>query len=241
MRRPRPNNNVPVRVVTLGDAAVLIELGAIIDERLNEAAVAAADQVRGCAIPGIRDIVPAYASFAVYIDPARTDVQTVVDLILASLNTMTDAPVARIEHPPIEIPVCYDPAFAPDLPAVAIHAGCSEDDAVAIHASRTYRVFMLGFLPGFPYMGIVDDRIAVPRHETPRIRVAAGSVGIAGRQTGIYPRDTPGGWQIIGRTPLRLFDVRRDPPTVLTAGMSVRFVPITRTDFDDRSSRKASA
>jgi inhibitor of KinA len=229
------------RLVELGDTGVLVELGTTIDEALNATALAVAERIRQRGLPGVRDIVPAYASLAVHVDPAQTDLPAVLDTIHSILTGMPASVHPRADERTIEVPVCYDPAFGPDLSAVAERALCSVEEVAAMHAARQYRVFMLGFLPGFAYMGNVHDRIAMPRHDTPRARVTAGSVGIAGRQTGVYPRDTPGGWQIIGRTPLRLFDVHRDPPALLAPGASVRFVPITRADFDERAAREARA
>jgi inhibitor of KinA len=133
---------------------------------------------------------------------------------------------------PVEIPVCYGGRFGPDLGAVAAWAGMDPHLVIAAHASREYRVFMLGFLPGFPYMASVDERIAMPRRDTPRTRVAAGSVGIAGPQTGVYSFDSPGGWQIIGRTPLVLFDAGHQPPALLAPGQRVRFRPVPSREFE---------
>ena len=133
---------------------------------------------------------------------------------------------------PVEIPVCYDSEFALDLEAVALAAGLSRDEAIAAHAGRDYRVFMLGFLPGFAYLGSVDARIAAPRRAEPRLVVPAGAVGIAGIQTGIYPQQSPGGWNIVGRTPLRMAWLDRPQPTRLKAGDRVRFRAIGRSEFD---------
>ena len=128
--------------------------------------------------------------------------------------------------------VCCGGSLGPDLAEVAAFAGCSQDEVVALHGSRTYRVYLVGFVPGFPYMGTVDPRIAMPRRATPRVKVPAGSVGIAGEQTGIYPTETPGGWRLIGRTPIRLFDAGREPPCLFEAGARVRFTPMTRDAFE---------
>jgi inhibitor of KinA len=128
--------------------------------------------------------------------------------------------------------VCYGGDYGPDLADVASLAGMSPEEVVAVHAAVTYRVFMLGFLPGFAYMGVVDARIAAPRRANPRVRVPKGSVGIAGRQTGIYPLDAPGGWQLIGRTALEPFDIARPSPFLFKAGDCVRFVPVARTELE---------
>ena len=128
--------------------------------------------------------------------------------------------------------MCYGGDLGPDLPSVAAFARLSPDEVVGAHAALDYRVFMLGFVPGFAYMGTLDSRIAAPRHPTPRLRVPAGSVGIAGQQTGIYPMETPGGWQLVGRTPIRPFDLSRPVPFLFKAGDRVRFVPIARAEFE---------
>jgi KipI family sensor histidine kinase inhibitor len=139
------------------------------------------------------------------------------------------------------VPVCYEGPHAPDLQAVAEWSGCSGSDVIARHSAPLYRVFMIGFLPGFAYLGSVDPTIAAPRRETPRLHVVAGSVGIAGLQTGIYPAESPGGWQIIGRTPLVMFDATREPPVLMQAGDYVRFAPIDIAEFDRHAARREAA
>ena len=137
-----------------------------------------------------------------------------------------------IAREPVRIPVCYGGDLGPDLPGVAAFAGMREAEVVRVHTGTVYRVFLLGFVPGFAYLGIVDRRIAMPRHTTPRVRVPLGSVGIAGVQTGVYPAETPGGWQVIGRTPLQPFDPARDDPFLMKAGDAVQFYPIARDEYD---------
>ena len=137
--------------------------------------------------------------------------------------------------PLVEIPVCYGGDFGPDLAAVARHAGLSEAAVVELHSAAEYLVYMVGFAPGFPYLGGLDARLAMPRRPAPRPLVPAGAVGIAGAQTGIYSLPTPGGWQLIGRTPRRLFDAARTPPSLLQAGSRLRFVPISEVDFQQIS------
>jgi inhibitor of KinA len=135
-------------------------------------------------------------------------------------------------RPAIRIPVCYGGEFGPDLPAVAVFAGLAEHEVVQLHAAATYRVFMLGFVPGFAYLGMVDPRLSMPRRATPRVRVPAGSVGVAGIQTGVYPAETPGGWQLIGRTPVKPFDPTSMEPFLMKAGDAVEFYPIDRAEYD---------
>jgi KipI family sensor histidine kinase inhibitor len=197
------------------------------------------------AIRGVRDVVPTFRSVAVSFDPLLTDVAAVAAALLETAGT--NAPDDGFVH---EVPVAYGGLDGPDLEDVASFGHCSPQEVIERHVSRPYRVFMLGFLPGFAYMGAVDERIASPRRPTPRVRVPAGSVGIAGRQTGIYPLDSPGGWQIIGRTTLRPFAPNRTPPSLFVPGDEVRFVPVpasalppadpeapTATIFDARASR----
>jgi KipI family sensor histidine kinase inhibitor len=216
-----------VRLCDAGDAAVLCELAATIDTAVNSRAIAIARAVNAAGIPGVRDAVPTYGAVGVYFDPATTD-RARVRSVIASAEASGLVVEGGHNH---EVPVLYGGEHGPDLPEVASFGRVTERQAVRLHSDASYRVFMLGFLPGFPYMGIVDARIAAPRRPSPRLRVAAGSIGIAGRQTGIYPRTSPGGWQIIGRTPLELFDVARTPPALFAPGDTVRFVPTREADF----------
>jgi KipI family sensor histidine kinase inhibitor len=218
-----------------GDSALLLELGTgsaaqrVIDREVNRRVIAAAAIVREGAIPGVRDVVSTFASVAVFFDPLSTDVAAVAALLHQAAGQgagVQDQGSGRV----IEVPVVYGGEFGPDLDAVASLAGCSADTVVDRHAGRAYRVFMLGFLPGFAYMADVDSTIAAPRRATPRLRVPAGSVGIAGPQTAVYPRDSPGGWQIIGRTSLDVFDANRTPPALFAPGDTVRFVPVAATN-----------
>ena len=215
-----------MRIREAGDSAVLFELGdgraaGNIDVELNLRAVRLAQSIRSRRIRGVRDVVPTFRSVAVFFDPLTTDMAEVVGALGAAGESQSSEEPGK----QIEVPVLYGGDAGPDLADVAAWAGVSADKVVEWHAAHTYRVCMLGFLPGFPYMATVDDTIAMPRRATPRARVPAGSVGIAGRQTGIYPRDSPGGWQIIGRTPLNMFDVERTSPALLAPGDTVRFVP----------------
>jgi len=218
------------RVVAAGDSALVVEFEDRIDPLVNARVIALADALQSAAVAGVRDIVPTFRSVAVYFDPLRTDYNALLSQIEA--GDRRSSIDADGERTPMRIPVCYGGDLGPDLPQVAAFAHMSEDEVVALHSSRVYRVFMLGFVAGFAYMGIVDARIAAPRHSTPRVRVPLGSVGIAGVQTGIYPAETPGGWQLIGRTPLKPFDAARPEPFLMKAGDAVQFAPIDRADYD---------
>ena len=222
-----------MRVQPLGDAALLIELGHAIDAATHARVRAAFDALSAAAIPGVTDIVPAYTGLAVHYDPvpiARNDPEG------TPYETMRRTVVTALEHVQpgavpsgrtVEIAVRYGGEDGPDLDFVAQHAGMSVEDVIALHAAAEYTVFMVGFTPGFPYLGGLPERLATPRRSSPRASVPAGSVGIAGKQTGIYPLRTPGGWQIIGRTDERLFRPELDPPTLLRLGDRVRFIDVS--------------
>jgi inhibitor of KinA len=217
------------RIVAAGDAALTVEFAERIDAAVNARAIALARRLAAAAVAGVRDVVPAYRSVTIFFDPLRAD----CDQLRARIREEADRPAAAATSSTVvSIPVCYGHEFGPDLSEVAAFAGLAEDEVVELHSSKRYQVFMLGFLPGFAYLGVVDDRIAAPRRATPRVRVPRGSVGIAGGQTGVYPSVTPGGWQLIGRTPARVFDPGRPDPFLLHAGDAVEFYPIDRSEFD---------
>ncbi|HET9384799.1 MAG TPA: 5-oxoprolinase subunit PxpB [Gemmatimonadales bacterium] len=215
-----------VRVREAGDSALLVELDAVIDPVINARAIAIAAAIDDERLAGVRDVVPTYRSVALHFDPLVIGVEAV----RAAVERALFARPRRAQTRVIEVPVVYGGDAGPDLGEVAGRAGLAPDVVVQLHASETYRVFMLGFLPGFPYLASVDERIAAPRRAVPRLRVPAGSVGIAGRQTGIYPMESPGGWNIIGRTGVRVFDPGRVPPALFQPGDSVRFVPSPTAD-----------
>lgn len=221
MTGPPPRRSRP-RLHWSGDALALVEFEASISPAINARAVALAEAVRAARVPGVRDVVPAYASVGVHVDPLRVDGAALESAIARAWEAPEPATTGGRA---VEIPVCYGGRFGPDLDEVAAFAGCAPDDVVARHAAGRYRVYMLGFLPGFAYLGGVDATIAMPRRPSPRTVVPAGSVGIAGGQTGVYPCESPGGWRLIGRTPLRMFDADRAAPALLAPGDVVRFVP----------------
>jgi inhibitor of KinA len=209
------------RILTRGDSCIALQFAAAIDPLVNGRCIALAHALEARALRGVRDVVPTYNAVTVHFDPLVTD-----PLVLAAeLDRLaTDIPAAEDRRArTIEIPVVYGGPSGPDLGTVAEFAHCSEADVVRLHTGVRYRVYMLGFLPGFAYMGSVDRRIAMARLDTPRLRVAAGSVGIAGEQTGIYPCETPGGWRVIGRTASKMFDAARAEPFLLKAGDYVKF------------------
>lgn len=236
--------------VPLGDSAVLVKLGEAIDEDTHRKVKRLADHLRLHPLEGMVEAVPAFTSVTVFYDPVRlyavpgTSVrggmagsrlddplpyEQIVRALRLVLEGLEESGCAESEV--VEIPVCYGDEFGPDLDEVAERNGLRPDDVIRIHASVDYKVYMIGFAPGFPYLGGMDKRIAAPRRSTPRLAIPAGSVGIAGEQTGLYPLETPGGWQLIGRSPLTLFRPDSVPPTLLRMGQTVRFYPISRTEY----------
>lgn len=210
-------------ITMTGDAAVTVSFPARIALDVSTRVVAVAEAVRAADYPGVRDVVPTYHSVTVYVDPLRAD----LDRLWAGLEDAAVAPLGAAAAPrEIAVPVAYGGERGPDLSAVARFAGVSPERVVELHTGRRYRVYMLGFLAGFPYMGAVDPRIAIPRRNTPRTDVAAGSVGIAGEQTGVYPARAPGGWHVIGRATVGSFDPSRDPPCPWRAGDLVTFTAV---------------
>jgi KipI family sensor histidine kinase inhibitor len=218
------------RIEPLGDGALLIRTGDRINDAANRKAIALAAALRNADLPGVSDIAPAYASVCVRYEMYSTNFAAMVARLQPIVDSMAE--IARSECGNlIDIPVCYGDEFGPDLATVAAHASISTDDVIDRHAAANYEVAMLGFMPGFPYLRGLDAILHTPRLATPRMRVPAGSVAIGGAQTGIYPRELPGGWQIIGRTPLVLFDPARDIPALLSPGQKVRFTRIDRDEF----------
>lgn len=213
-----------VEVRAAGDSALVVELGTELDPALNARVIACAAALRGERIRGVRDVISSYAAVTVCYDPLRTDLGALTG---ALTQHAVAADVGVNAAPRVhEVPVCYGGVHGPDLELVADFAGCSADEVARRHSETPYRVYLLGFVPGFAYLGRVDERIAMPRRKTPRTTVPAGAVGIAGGQTGVYPCPTPGGWQLIGRTPMRVFDAARDEPFLFAPGDEVCFVPI---------------
>lgn len=227
------------KLYALGDRAAVIDLGNTISEELNRKVLSMHAWMRLHPFPGLRDLVAAYSSLTVLYDPLmlrresghnETAFEQVKHRLEEAWVAVNEAD--KVSPRTISIPVCYDPAFGYDLEEMAAAKNLAVPELISLHCSTTYRVYMLGFLPGFAYMGKVDERLVMPRRSQPR-EVAAGSVGIAGWQTGIYPLSSPGGWQIIGRAPVKLFDKTNEPPALLAAGDSVQFYSITKEEFDD--------
>ncbi len=233
---------MPWSLSRLGDAALVLAFEERIDPAVNSCVVRTAAAIREASCAGVRDVVGSYAAVTVHFDPLRTDVDGLADRVERIAGEVASAPdVPGAPRRTVEIPVCYGGTLGPDLAAVARFGGCSPATVVARHAAPTYRVYMLGFLPGFAYLATVDPTIAAPRRDAPRLRVPAGSVGIAGGQTGVYPLEAPGGWQLVGRTPRRVYDPDRTEPFLLQAGDAVRFVPIGEADYRAQVARVEEA
>jgi inhibitor of KinA len=226
----------------LADGALVLSFGNEIDEDINQKVLHLFRRLRNHS-PFVTDLVPAYSSLTVYYDvlslysPGKTAFERVKEWLIPFLEEETG--IEQTPERDIRIPVCYANAFAPDLEELATAKNLSADEVIHLHQGKTYRVYMIGFLPGFPYMGKVDIRIATPRKSSPRTGIPAGSVGIAGEQTGIYPFSSPGGWNIIGRTPVQLFDQQRTEPVLLQPGDNVTFYSISEDEFKDYQSRPA--
>ena len=186
-------------------------------------------------IAGVLEVLPTYCSVSIYFDEAICQISLLKDLAQKALQKSEEEKTESTDSArTITIPVCYeDKEFAPDLEKVALHAKLSKEEVIKLHSSSDYLIYMMGFLPGFPYLGGMNPRLETPRLETPRTKIPAGSVAIGGAQTGLYPVESPGGWNIIGRTPLRLFDVKRKPFFLYEAGDKIRFLPITREEFEN--------
>jgi inhibitor of KinA len=225
-------------IFPLGDSAMTLDLGNCIDEQHNIRALRVYDQLTGRGLSGVYDIIAAYSSVTVFFDPTvlrREEVQVLLEEAWRESGVFFSNGLPSADRV-IHIPVCYEGEYAPDIEWVAREKGMTSSQVVEVHVSGLYRVYMIGFLPGFSYMGTVDERLQLPRKRLP-VPVVAGGVGIAGQQTGIYPLNSPGGWQIIGRTPVRQFDVSRDPPVLLRAGDQVQFHAISFAEFRALSGR----
>jgi inhibitor of KinA len=212
------------RILPVGDAALVVEFGDAIHPDIHRRVLALDHALTADPFPGLRETVPTYRSLLVYYDPRQFSWDGARRLVANALARSTDTPMPEPRE--VEIPVVYGGEFGPDIGFVAAHTGLSEEEVVRLHTSVTYTVYMLGFAPGFVYLGGLPEALATPRLPTPRPSVPAGSVGIAGLQTGIYGLSTPGGWRLIGRTPLTMLDLNRQPPTLLQPGDRVRFVRI---------------
>ncbi len=219
-----------VRFLLTGDTSLTVEFGNEINEAINRDIRAYKIALENAGIPGIVETVPTYRSLMVHYDPSVIPYAAVRERLEKLLDEM-----GEIEIPPspvLEIPVLYGGEMGPDLAFVAENASISEEEVIRVHSSAEYLIYMLGFTPGFTYLGGMSESIATPRLKQPRVKIPAGSVGIAGTQTGVYPIDSPGGWQLIGRTPVKMYDPDRDTPILPEAGQYIKFFPVTQDEYD---------
>jgi KipI family sensor histidine kinase inhibitor len=212
------------RFLPCGDTALIVEFGDRIDRRISGLVIALAERLKAAALAGVIELVPTFRSLLVHYDPA---VLPNAKLKACLLPMIEDLEPAERSGCLWRIPACYDPSVGPDLAELAVTTGLAPSEIAARHSAVTYQVYMIGFLPGFPYMGDVPLELQVPRKQNPRVAVPRGSIAIATTLTAIYPLESPGGWHLIGRTPVPLWDLGDDPPTLLAAGDSVVFEPVS--------------
>ncbi|HZK55662.1 MAG TPA: 5-oxoprolinase subunit PxpB [Desulfosporosinus sp.] len=218
-----------MRYLPAGDKVIVVEFGNEINQAINHKVMALYQAINSCDIEGIEELIPTYRSLMVQYNPSKVVYKELINR-LKELSEDLDQEI-KTKQRIIEVPVIYGQEFGPDIEFVASHNNISVDEVIQIHTSQDYLIYMLGFTPGFPYLGGMSDKIETPRLETPRNKIPVGSVGIAGKQTGIYPIESPGGWQLIGRTPITLYDPYREPPILMQAGDFIRFVSVGLKDY----------
>lgn len=219
-----------IKFLTAGDSAIVMEFGDTIEKEINAKIAAVVENLKKKNIDGILDILPTYRSILINYDPVKISYGEMVETLngLSKSDKANESDEVRL----IEIPTLYGKEYGPDIDFVAENANLSVDEVIKIHSGTDYLVYMMGFIPGFTYLGGLDPRIATPRLKSPRLKIEPGSVGIAGSQTGMYPLESPGGWQLIGRTPLKLFDDTKEPPVFIQAGDYIRYVSIDKEEYD---------
>ena len=230
-----------LRIYAIHDHAITVELGNEINESINLEVIKLKTDFEENPFDGFIESVPAYSSLTIYFDETRTqdEIRKEILIRLEKLKSSNN----HIEHignsmgidkntSPIIIPVCYDVEYGTDLNWLSKHLSLDIDEIISLHTKTIFRVYMMGFIPGFAYMGTLPDKLQAPRKQTPAEKIPVGSVAVAGKQTGIYPAAVPGGWQIIGRTPYVMFDKKRDPFSFLKAGDSVQFISISKKEFE---------
>ena len=218
-----------IKLLTAGDSSILLQFGNTIDPAINRKIAATVQLMREQHINGVTDVIPAFCSLLINYDPRVISYEQIKRRMEALVKI--DVTAGDTRKRVFEIPVCYGGEYGPDIQNIADHAGLSVEEVIQIHTSRDYLIYMLGFLPGFTYLGGLDERIHTPRLANPRIRIPAGSVGIGGSQTGIYPMDSPGVWQLMGMTPVKTYDPDREVPILVEAGDYIRFVAIDEDEF----------
>ena len=218
-----------VKYLIAGDRAIVIEFGEEIEEQVNSKIRSLTVAIDQEGVIGINETIPTYRSLMVIYDPMIMELDELIGVIKSIITRMHELklPEAKV----IEIPTLYGGEYGPDIEYVADHNKISIDEVIKIHTEMEYLIYMIGFTPGFPYLGGMSDKIEAPRLQNPRTKIPVGSVGIAGKQTGIYPVESPGGWQLIGRTPVKLYDPYRKDPVLLNAGDYIKFVQIDKSEF----------
>lgn len=222
-----------IRMLCAGEQGLVVEFGNVISPQVNARVRRLAGKIWRSKVAGVIELVPTYRSLLVYFDPlrlTRSDLSRTIEELLAVEEEVDRGGTNKVRL--IRVPVCYGGEFGPDLDHVAKHNGLTVDEVVAVHSSRPYLVYMLGFTPGFAYLGGMPPKIATPRLDKPRTKIPQGSVGIADQQTGVYPVESPGGWRLIGRTPLKAFSPESARPFLFAAGDYVQFVPISAEEFE---------
>jgi KipI family sensor histidine kinase inhibitor len=219
-----------VHILPAGDCALVVEFENKIAPEVNARVMQLCAAIKGSAIKGVVDFIPTFRSVLVSYDPLVISYNKLQKRLQKLSEIKSDAAnnTARIFH----IPVCYGGEFGEDIGDVAAHTGLSVDEVVAMHSEKPYLIYMLGFLPGFPYLGGLNEKLFTPRLPSPRTSIPAGSVGIGGEQTGIYPLASPGGWRLIGRTPLKPYDAKREEPILYAAGDYIKFDPVSETEYN---------
>ncbi len=218
-----------IRIAAVGDCALLIEFGNEIKPEINRKITTVVQLLKAQKIEGVVDMIPAFCSLLINYDPRIVSFEVMKERMEKLVKMEVKAGVQKKRV--YEIPVCYGGKYGPDLETIAKHADLSPEEVIHIHSSRDYLIYMLGFLPGFCYLGGLDERIHTPRLANPRVKISAGSVGIGGSQTGIYPLDSPGGWQLMGMTPVKTYDPDREKPILLEAGDYIRFIPVEEEEY----------
>ncbi|MBK8089208.1 MAG: 5-oxoprolinase subunit PxpB [Chitinophagaceae bacterium] len=227
-----------IQFIPFSECAVLLSFGNTIDNAIHEKLMLAKKIIEENPFPGFIETVPAYNSLTVFYNPAETTKTaetisaSVIQQLKQTIESAEHSSVQKITASTITIPVCYDEEYGIDLTELSEQLTLSAEEIVELHTKQVYKVFMIGFTPGFPYMGILNEKLFTKRKTQPRISVAPGSVAIAGNQTGIYPLSTPGGWNIIGRTPLKIFDQPKENPFLLKAGDTIQFTSITKKEYE---------
>lgn len=219
-----------MRFLKAGDSSLIIELGNEISPIINYNLKKITDYLDSLKHPAIKDLLPTYRSVIVYYDPLLITFEELKDIVEKNCK-IDDTNVDSMKKFIVEIPVLYGGEYGPDIENITTHNNLSIEEVIKIHTSGEYLVYMLGFTPGFPYLGGMDKRIATPRLKTPRTKIPGGSVGIAGEQTGVYPIESPGGWQLLGRTPLNFFDPNNEKPFLINAGEYIKFVQISEEEY----------